>query len=275
MTEGSVRAERAVVLARGLGTRLRAADPSALLDPAQEAAAAAGLKALVPLGRPFLDHQLSSLADAGIGKVCLVVGEEHGAIREHVSRLSLSRLTVDFAVQRRPLGTADAVLAAETFAGDDEFLALNGDTLYPAVDLGALASLGGPGTVLFTRRGLIRSGNVPAERVLGFAVASVLPDGTLGEILEKPTEAEVASLGGEPLVSANCWRFPKAIFEACRRVRPSPRAELELPDAVRIAVRELGVSFRVLRSEAGVLDLSTRADVAGLLARLSEREVSL
>lgn len=275
MTEGTSRARKAVVLARGLGTRLRADEPSALLDRAQAAVADAGLKALVPLGRPFLDHQLASLADAGVRKACLVVGPEHDAIREHVSRLALSRLTVDFAVQERPLGTADALLAAEVFAGDDDFLALNGDTLYPVSALRELAALDGPGTVLFTREGLVRRGNVPAERVLRFAVASVLPDGTLGEILEKPTRAEAAALAGELLVSVNCWRFPKAIFVACQRVGPSPRGELELPDAARIAARELGVRFRVLRSEEGVLDLSTRADVPGLSALLREREVRL
>jgi hypothetical protein len=47
--------DRAVVLARGLGTRMRQPAPDARLDAAQTAAADAGMKALIPIGRPFLD----------------------------------------------------------------------------------------------------------------------------------------------------------------------------------------------------------------------------
>ena len=70
------------------------------------------------------------------------------------------------------------------------------------------------------------------------------------------------------MISMNLWSFTPAIYEACRRVTPSVRGELELQDAVRIAMTELGERFRVLGSAAGVLDLSTRGDiesVAGVL----------
>jgi glucose-1-phosphate thymidylyltransferase len=60
----------------------------------------------------------------------------------------------------------------------------------------------------------------------------------------------------------NCWRFSPRIFEACRAIQPSVRGELELPDAVQYSIDRLGESYRVLLSDAGVLDLSTRADVA-------------
>ena len=61
------RTDRALVLARGLGSRMRAEDPGVQLTPEQEKAASAGLKALIPIaGRPFLDYVLASLADAGI-----------------------------------------------------------------------------------------------------------------------------------------------------------------------------------------------------------------
>jgi hypothetical protein len=44
---------------------------------------------------------------------------------------------------------------------------------------------------------------------------------------------------------------------------------LELVDAVMIAIRELGERFRVLPMRSGVLDLSTRADVAFVASRLA------
>ncbi|HEV8118010.1 MAG TPA: nucleotidyltransferase family protein, partial [Thermoanaerobaculia bacterium] len=76
------RARRAVVLARGLGTRMRRPDGTAALDPAQAAAAASGVKAMISFGagRPFLDYVLSGLADARIDEACLVIGPEHDEI---------------------------------------------------------------------------------------------------------------------------------------------------------------------------------------------------
>jgi dTDP-glucose pyrophosphorylase len=73
-------------------------------------------------------------------------------------------------------------------------------------------------------------------------------------------------------VSMNLWSFTPVIFEACARVRPSPRGELEIQDAVNLAVRELGERFRVLTMHAGVLDLSSRADVAFVADQLAAIE---
>jgi glucose-1-phosphate thymidylyltransferase len=73
----------------------------------------------------------------------------------------------------------------------------------------------------------------------------------------------------------NCWGFGPAIFDACAAVAPSPRGELELTDAVQHAIDSLGVNFRVLRFHAGVLDLSSRSDIAAVAARLRGTEVRL
>ena len=53
----------------------------------------------------------------------------------------------------------------------------------------------------------------------------------------------------------NCWRLNASIFAACRRVEPSVRGELELTDAVQLAVDELCTRFRVILSREPVLDL--------------------
>ena len=80
--------DKAVILARGLGTRMRQEDPGAGLSQAQKEVARSGIKALIPLGRPFLDYVLSGLADAGYRRVCLVIGPEHEALRRYCSRTS-------------------------------------------------------------------------------------------------------------------------------------------------------------------------------------------
>ena len=57
---------RAVILARGLGSRMRRIDGEVPLDPAQATAADGGAKAMMPVGRPLVEHILTALADAGI-----------------------------------------------------------------------------------------------------------------------------------------------------------------------------------------------------------------
>ena len=77
---------RALVLARGLGTRMRQPDAGVPLTREQQQAADAGLKTMMPVnGRPFLDYVLGALADAGLRDIALVVAPEHDTLREHLA----------------------------------------------------------------------------------------------------------------------------------------------------------------------------------------------
>ena len=265
-----MRAGRAVVLARGLGTRMRSADPGAALSHAQRRAADAGQKAMMPIdGRPFLDFLLSALADAGLRHAGIVVAPSHGEIREHYETISPpDRLTIDFLVQQTAAGTADAVLAAEPWTGDEPFLVMNGDNLYPVPALRELARLEEPGLPGFERDDLVRSSNIQPDRIASFALLAVDPDGYLTGILEKPSPATVAKAGANAPISMNCWRFDRRIFDACRDVPPSARGELELPGAVAVAVAR-GMRFRVLPARGPVLDLSGRSDAVEVGRRLA------
>jgi glucose-1-phosphate thymidylyltransferase len=260
----------AVILARGLGTRMRRSDADAALADDQARVADTGVKAMIPMGRPFLDYVLSGLADAGIHDVCLVIGPEHTSVRGYYDRTAKpERVRIAFAVQEKPLGTADAVSAAGPMVGASDFLVLNSDNYYPVEAYRALAALEGPGLVAFERDAMVRDSNVPADRIGQFAIVRIGADDTMDEVVEKPDAATLASCGDEVYLSMNCWRFDTSVLDACRRVRPSARGELELPDAVRLAQREAGTRFRVIRMKAGVLDLSSRGDIASVADRLA------
>ncbi len=268
--------EKAVILARGLGTRMRRQDGVARLDPLQSAAADSGVKAMIPIGRPFLDYVLSALADAGYREVCLVIGPEHGTVRDYYTKVvSPERIRVVFAIQAEPLGTADAVLAAEEFAADEHFLLINSDNYYPVSALLALRKLSESGAVLFEREALLRESNIPPERIRSFAVCVVGADGYLQSIVEKPDEATLKAAASTSLVSMNCWRFSRSIFRACRAIPISSRGEFELPQAVQYSIQQLGERFRVVPCEEGVLDLSTRADIGVVAERLRDVDVGL
>jgi len=269
------RTTQAVILARGLGTRMRRdagqGEGDASLSPEQRAAAATGSKGMMPLGaRPFLDYVLSALADAGITDVVLVIGPEHDQLREYFDVTSPpERVRVHFAIQQEPRGTADAVLSARGVVNDAPFLVLNSDNYYPVAAYSALADLGASGLIGFEAETLVREGGIEPERVLKYALVDATDDGWLRAIREKPAADDPLALRAERWVSMNVWSFTPVIFEACARIRPSARGELEIQDAVTMAINELGERFRVLPMRAGVLDLSSRADVALVASRLA------
>ena len=250
-------------------------DLTAALTGGQVRAADAGSKAMMPIafGRPFLDWVLSALADAGVRDICLVIAPEHNEIRNYYSRLTLTRVRVNFAIQLEARGTADAILAAEEFSGNDETVVLNSDNYYPAEALRALISLGAPSLVAFERDALLAHSNIDADRIARYALLDIDERAVLRRIIEKPDVATMAAWAG-PFVSMNLWSFPASFRAACRAIKPSARGELELPAAVQYAIDEMGLEFRTAPMKgpgAGVLDLTSRADVQSIVERLSPR----
>ena len=276
---------KAVLLARGLGSRMKQDGPSAslaagdaALTPDQAAAAAAGAKGMMPIGpstslgtgpRPFLDYVLSALADGGCTRVCLVVAPDHAAIREYYEGVGRpSRVAIDYAVQPVANGTARAVQSARDFAGSDPFLVLNSDNLYPAAVINRLIQLDGPGLPAYEAESLVRDSGFPRDRVMSFAALDVDDQGRLIRIFEKPGRDYFEAAGSRALISMNVWRFDERIFDACRDVPLSARGEYELPEAVGVALSR-GVAFHAFRAAGAVLDLSRRSDVALVNARLA------
>ena len=109
------------ILAGGQGTRLR--ERAGPLP-----------KPMVPLlGRPILDHQLDLCRLHGFRRVLLLVHYNPEAIRAHVGDGSRYGLSVEYAVESTPRGTAGALADALPRLADT-FLVLYGDT-YLDVDL--------------------------------------------------------------------------------------------------------------------------------------------
>lgn len=106
---------QAIVLAGGLGTRLRSVVPD-LPKPMAPVA-----------GRPFLAWVLDRLVDAGFERAVLAVGYRHAAIRDHFGE-AYRGMALRYSVEDAPLGTGGAIrLAAEHISAQPVFV-LNGDT---------------------------------------------------------------------------------------------------------------------------------------------------
>jgi len=108
-----------IVLAGGLGTRLRSAVPDLP-------------KCLAPVGgRAFLELQLQALAAQGFDRFVLSLGHMAGAVQEAVRGFRVAA-AIDCVVEAQPLGTGGAVLHAMHEAAVDEAAVINGDTFIEA-----------------------------------------------------------------------------------------------------------------------------------------------
>lgn len=255
---------KAVILARGLGKRMRAENETAKLDEKQAEIASQGIKALMPIlgNKTLLDFIFESLSKAGFTEFCLVIGNEHQAIRDFCSKLNYK---ISFAIQEKPLGTANAVLAAENFVKDEQFLVVNSDNLYPVKDLERLRKLDSAGLIAFDKQNLLSKSNIDEEKINKFAVLSLDENDYLTKIIEKPETTEK-----EAFISMNAWVFSPKIFQACKQISPSDRGEFELTDAVNFAIKNLDEKFTAIYSNEGVLDLSSRSDVEKVKEKLNE-----
>jgi len=265
---------KAVIMAAGLGTRMQDQKSDGLVDQHQADVADTGIKALIPIDRPFLDYVISALADAGYRDICLVIGPKHQALSDYYGSLKTERVSIHFAEQKEPKGTADAVAASEGFVNGDSFLVINSDNYYPVEALKVLRKTDGCGTIAFDRKGLLE-GNIPSERIARYAILDIGEQDRLRGIVEKPDPAWVDALPEPVCVSMNCWRFDADIFTACRNISPSARGELEMADAVQYAIDKLNKPFYALPMHLPVLDMTSRLDIASVTEHLSGIAVSL
>ena len=137
--------------------------------------------------------------------------------------------------------------------------------------LADLCQTTGPALAAFHAESLLEP-DLPSEnrneRLMAYSDVGIDDDGWLQSIVEKPPSPP-------RWVSMNCWRLGPSIFESCGAIEPSPRGELELPSAVLHSTEHLGQAYRALPAVGPVLDLSSRADVRRVQARLAPIEVLL
>jgi NDP-sugar pyrophosphorylase family protein len=116
----------AIVLAGGLGTRLRAvvADQPKVLAEVS--------------GRPYLAYLLDQLSKAGIQKAILCIGYRGEQVRDAFGN-RYAGMQLRYSFEKQPLGTAGAIAYARDTVTSRYVLVMNGDS-YCQVDLCAYAS---------------------------------------------------------------------------------------------------------------------------------------
>ena len=119
---------QAIILAGGLGTRLR----SVVSDRPKPMALVAG--------KPFLEYVLQGLKKSGIDDVIFAVGYKGGMVEEYFGDGSQFGIRARYAYEEELLGTAGAIKNAGNYVTDEQFFVLNGDTFYQ-MDFGDLSRI--------------------------------------------------------------------------------------------------------------------------------------
>src|SRR3712207_310680 len=161
-------------MAGGEGTRLR---PMTANQP----------KPLLPVvNRPIMEHVLRLLRRHGFEDTVVTVQFLASLVRNYFGTGEELGMTLTYATEETPLGTAGSVKNAEDALRDDTFLVISGDALTD-VDLSKLVAehkaRGALATVALTR--------VPDPLEFGIVIAG--EDGRIERFLEKPTWGQVFS----------------------------------------------------------------------------------
>jgi D-glycero-alpha-D-manno-heptose 1-phosphate guanylyltransferase len=115
----------AIILAGGLGTRLRSAVPDLP-------------KCMAPVnGQPFLTYVINHLLSQGVTHFIFSLGYKSEAIVEFLER-DFPTLLFKTSIEDEPLGTGGAIKKACTLAKDKSVLITNGDTLFK-IDVNEIA----------------------------------------------------------------------------------------------------------------------------------------
>ncbi len=109
--------KEAIVLAGGLGTRLREVVkdvPKPMADVN---------------GKPFLEYLLTFLVKQSIEKVILSVGYKYEVIKSYFGKSFLG-MEIVYSVETEPLGTGGGIRKSLSFVESENAFVLNGDTLF-------------------------------------------------------------------------------------------------------------------------------------------------
>ncbi|OGJ62027.1 spore coat protein [Candidatus Peribacteria bacterium RIFCSPLOWO2_01_FULL_51_18] len=204
-------------------------------------------KSLLPVyDKPLILYPLQVLLDAGIKQIVVISG------REHVDQMagflgSGGRFGCEFSylVQDLPDGIAQALGLAESFACGDKICAILGDNVF-FDDISKDIQNFDSGARLFLKE-------VPDPERFGVAT---LENGKVVSVEEKPPKAT------SNFAVTGCYLYDSRCFDIIRKLKPSPRGELEITDVSDWYVKNGEASATVLKKEwidAGTFESLFRA----------------
>jgi len=202
---------KAFILAAGEGTRIRpltANTPKPLLLCA---------------GKPFLQHTLEALNNAGIKEVLLLVGYKGKRIEEYFGNGKNLGIKISYTTQEKRLGTAHAIGMGKDILNDD-FICINGDVISQAPVIKDLIKMAKK-----TKGHVMTLTKVSNPRDYGVIT---LKGDLIMKIQEKPSKPATN------LANAGIYFFKKEIFDYIAKTGKSTRGEYEITETQQMLMNE-------------------------------------
>lgn len=222
---------KGIILAGGSGTRLY---------PITKGIS----KQLMPIyDKPMIYYPLTTLIQAGIREILLITTpEDAGAFQRLFGDGSQLGLMIDYAVQHRPEGLAQAFLIGEDFIGDDSVALVLGDNIFHGFG-GELSQCRNP------EGGIIFAYEVSDPQRYG--VVEFDQAGQALSIEEKPAEPR----SNHAVVGL--YFYDNSVIDIAKSITPSDRGELEITSINEAYLRRGALSVQRLHRGSVWLDTGT------------------
>jgi dTDP-glucose pyrophosphorylase len=204
-----MKVNQAVILAAGRGTRMR------------ELTAEVPKPMIEVRGKPVLQHIIEGLRDAGIRELLVVVGYRANAVRNFFGDGSRWSIDIQYAMQTVQDGTGRVLDLSRHFVGDGSFILSYGDILVDPANYKRVVDLPEEVEAIVT---VTRGEDVSKGGAVFLNDRMELLD-----LREKSKPGEATN----PWYNAGLYAFRPSIFDFTAKLKPSPRGEYELTDAIR------------------------------------------
>lgn len=199
---------KGIVLAGGTGSRLW---------PLTESIS----KQLLPVyDKPMIYYPISTLMLAGIRDVLIITTpQDRNSFQNLLSDGSQFGISINYAVQEKPNGLAEALIIGETFLSGDSCLMILGDNIFYGGGLGhALENLKSSiGCHIFTYK---------VANPSDYGILTLDENGVPYSIIEKPKESK------SDLAVTGLYLFDGEASQIAKKVKPSTRGELEITSVI-------------------------------------------